>query len=248
MIKVENIETWGFGHAIRGMRNPLNSWKRSDSECVEYEGDVCESCKYRYTDCSDMISENGFCYRIGNNDLTLMQKLYKAGTEHRKYLRQIFVSMDITAPLYWWSEYDTYKVGTTANSCSKMHKLTSKEFAIDDFSHDHLTEDGKNFLLEIIDVLNDARYIYNHFDKCVQDHEIDKSLADKKIVWWQMIQLLPNSYNQRRTVTVNYENVFNIINQRSNHKLDEWNKFVEILKTLPYVKEIGKFDADHQED
>jgi len=211
MIKVENIDIWGFEHAIRGMRNPKNSWDKSDSG---------------YNLDEELV--------IGPNDLKLMRTLYKAGTEHRKYLRQIFVSMDITAPLYWWKEFDTYKVGTVANSCSTMHKIASKEFTIDDFSHEHLlklserdkyTDYSTYVALEyIVSVLNEYRDKYNKTN-------------DKKY-WWQLIQLLPSSYNQKRTVTMNYENVMTIIKQRTGHKLDEWNEFVKILRTLPNVEAI----------
>lgn len=206
MIKVENVEVWGWEHAIRGMRNPMNSWDKSDT--------VYGLGEDRY---ADMV--------IGFNDLSLMQKLFKGGTEHRKYLRQIFVSLDITAPLYWWKEFDTYKVGTVANSCSTMHKIQAKEFTQDDFSHEHLAEDSLLILDGVIDQLNAARSIFN------ENHDKDE--------WWQMIQLLPSSFNQRRTVTLTYENLFTIIRQRTGHKLDEWNCLCEILKGLPYVKEIG---------
>ena len=214
MISVENVDWWGFEHAIRGMRNPLNSWAKSDSTFT--------------TD----------TFEIGPNDLELMKRLFKAGTEHRKYLRQIVVSMDITAPLYWWKEFDTYKVGTVANSCSTMHKIAAKKFELDDFSIEHLVDDtldveytnGKftdnpvSVYVDLVNILNACRNKY-------------KETKDKKW-WWQMIQLLPSSYNQRRTVTMNYENVISIIKQRTNHKLDEWNDFVTILKNLPYVKEL----------
>ena len=213
MIKVENIDSWGLAHAIRGMRNPLNSWDKSDSGIFKE--------KVEYNDGS--IKEE-YSFNLGPSDLNLMKKLYKAGTEHRKYLRQICVSMDITAPLYWWKEFDTYKVGTVANSCSTMHKIASKEFIIDDFSHEHLNKPALEVFNSIIDCLNDYR---------------EKYLACKcKPDWWQMIQLLPSSYNQKRTVTMNYENVVTIINQRTGHKLDEWNQFVETLKNLPYIKDI----------
>ena len=196
MIQVEKIEVWGFEHAIRGMRNPMNSWDKSDSTTAV----------------------------IGTNDLDLMKRLYKAGTEHRKYLRQIFVSMDITAPLYWWKEFDTYKVGTVANSCSTMHKIAAKEFELDDFSVEHLTGHSIDILSLLIGDLNVFRNVY-------------LQTKDKK-EWWQMIQLLPSSYNQKRTVTMNYENVISMIRQRTGHKLDEWNEFVKILENLPYIKEI----------
>lgn len=201
MIQVEKIDTWGFEAAIRGMRNPLNSWDKSDS----------------YIELCDVI--------VGEADLALMHKLYKGGCEHRKYLRQIFVSMDIVAPLYWWKEFDTYKVGTVANSCSTMHKIHAKEFTLDDFSHDQLTHISIQFLEALLIYLNNLRSEY---------------LATKdKSYWWQMIQLLPTSYNQRRTVTLNYENVVSMIKQRENHKLDEWKIFVDLLKNkLPYIKAI----------
>lgn len=210
MIKIENVSIWGFEHAIRGMRNPMNSWAKSDSEFYP-----------------EQSAGVGY-WKLGENDLDLMRRLYKAGTEHRKYLRQIFVSVDITAPLYWWKEFDTYKIGTTANSCSTMHKIHAKEFTLDDFSHEHLLYDWKSHLMNTIGALNLAREFYLR-------------TKDKKY-WWQMIQLLPSSYNQRRTVTMTYENVMAIIKQRTGHKLDEWNLFVAELEKLPYVKEIMNAD------
>lgn len=224
MIKVENIDTWGFEHAIRGMRNPLNSWERSDSypavDCgkcgiIDREG----ICRPKEHDCTPYL-----CYAIGENDLTLMRKLYVAGQPHRKYLRQIFAVMDITAPLYWWKEFDTYKVGTTANSCSTMHKIAAKEFTLSDFSTEHLTGMSIAALDHVLDVMNLERSHY---------------LGTKdKDCWWQMIQLLPSSYNQRRTVSMTYENVMNMLDYREGHKLDEWREFCKILKQLPYVEEI----------
>lgn len=208
MIKVENIEVWGFANAIRGMRNPMNSWDKSDS----WESDFTET------------TTRGFV--VGKNDLDLMKRLYKAGTEHRKYLRQIFVFMDIVAPLYWWKEMDQYRINVTTNSCSTMHKIAAKEFAPEDFSCEHLDYTTKMTLYAVISKLNIWRNVYN-----------DSKCTDKD-AWWQMIQLLPSSYNQRRTITMNYENVMNIIKQRTGHKLDEWNDFVEILRDLPYIKEI----------
>lgn len=252
MIKVERIETWGFEHAIRGARNPMNSWDRSDScYCVEREFDSCSECTY-YDEIADGIDE--ICkyiaenpYVIGKNDLALMRKLYKAGSEHRKYMRQIFISMDITAPLYWWKEFDTYKIGTTADSCSTMHKIHEKEFTLDDFSCEHLkdcecvSEDefyefscGRRYtpmdhLMDTIRILNKWRWIYLNKGKT-------------KGAWWQMIQILPTSYNQKRTVTMNYENAVSMIRQREHHKLTEWVDFVKILKELPYMKEITAND------
>ena len=216
MIKVENIEPWGFEHAIRGMRNPMNSWDKSDSV---------------FEETSEVGSVKLEIPEIGQNDLDLMRRLYKAGSEHRKYLRQIFVSMDITAPLYWWKEMDQYRINVTTNSCSTMHKIADKEFTEDDFSHEKLMNEcdvpscsPRGVFGRTINSLNYARKKYLE--------------TKDKDWWWQMIQLLPSSYNQRRTVTMNYENVMTIIKQRSGHKLDEWNQFVGILKDLPYVSEI----------
>lgn len=214
MIKVENIETWGFKHAIRGMRNPLNSWDKSDS----------------YIELCDVI--------VGDADLALMHKLYKGGTEHRKYLRQIFVSMDIIAPLYWWKEFDTYKVGTVANSCSTMHKIHDKEFTLDDFSHEKMSPAGLATIETVINRLNIAR---KYFIKKVDD---DNMGLNYKTYWWDMIQLLPSSYNQKRTITMNYENAVNMIRQRENHKLDEWRDFVKELQQLPYIKQIMEGDGN----
>lgn len=214
MIKVENIETWGFEHAIRGMRNPLNSWGRSDSSFEEYIPDYAMDTARTYP-----------CVKIGENDLTLMRKLFVAGHPHRKYLRQIFVAMDITAPLYWWKEFDTYKVGTTANSCSTMHKLTAKKFTIEDFSFEDCDRWTKDVVCScIINALNMNRLKY-------------LKTKDKEL-WRQMVQLLPSSYNQRRTVTMTYENVMNMLDYREGHKLDEWREFCEILRELPYVAKL----------
>lgn len=223
MLIVEHMSTWGFEHAIRGMRNPMNSWDKSDSH---FHYNDCLSCVHTNEDCvkEHKICGDIVCFNIGENDLDLMQRLYKAGNEHRKFLRQIFVSMDITAPLYWWSEFDTYKVGTVANSCSTMHKIHAKKFEMDDFSHDHLKEVSCMQLEEVIQTLNIMRNTYVK--------------TNDKEYWWQIIQLLPSSYNQKRTITMNYENVMNIINQRQYHKLDEWVNFVQYLKILPYIKEI----------
>lgn len=215
MIKLEKTDIYGWEAAVRGMRNPLNSWDKSDS---------------RFSD--DVYETN---VQIGVNDWDLMKRLWRAGTDHRKYLRQIMVSVDITAPLYWWKEFDTYKVGTVANSCSTMHKIAAKEFELDDFSHEHLRDDMDvdyvDPLKYTIDALNAARLRY-------------LETKDKKY-WWQMIQLLPSSYNQKRTVTMNYEVLANIYKSRKNHKLDEWSKgFCEwIVDCLPYHQLItGEFN------
>lgn len=226
MIKFEHPEVWGWEHAIRGMRNPLNSWERSDSypavDCgkcgiIDREG----ICYPKEHDCTPYK-----CYAIGDNDLSLMRRLIRAGSSHRKFLRQIIVSVDITAPLYWWKEYDTYKVGTVANSCSTMHKITAKEFTLDDFSHEHLIPRALDTLQATVDALNAYRNDY------IQTKD--------KIAWWQLIQLLPQSYNQRRTVTLTYENLLNMVSQRRGHKLDEWHDFCDWVFTLPYAEELLK--------
>lgn len=244
MIKVEKIETWGFEHAFRGIRNPYESWQKSDS-IVHTHVFIDDEMLYDPFK-SDNVSATKLI--LGPNDLKLARNLFKAGTEHRKYLRQIFVSMDITAPLYWWKEFDTYKVGTVANSCSTMHKIAAKEFTLEDFSVEHLgyynpespddaqlysgtADDPEGGLYYPIDLMTDIINMLNHNRK--------KYLETKdKLYWWQMIQLLPSSYNQRRTVTMNYENVASIIKQRNGHKLDEWAGLIFVLSQLPYVQEI----------
>lgn len=218
MIHIENIKVEGFEPAIRGMRNPKNSWDRSDSKWC-YEENDCVGCEHE----DDELCAND-TYVIGNNDLKLMKDLFQAGTEHRKYDRMIMVWLDITAPLYWWKEFDTYKVGTVADSCSTMHKIHAKEFVMDDFSHEHLDDGGKMCLYCTIENLNWYR---NRF---LQDRN--------KEDWWNMIQLLPSSYNQKRTVMMNYEVCARICQQRSGHKLDEWHDLIKVLKTLPYLQEI----------
>lgn len=220
MIKFEKPEVWGWEHAIRGMRNPLNSWERSDSypavDCgkcgiIDREG-ICHPKEH---DCTPYQ-----CYAIGDNDKDLMTRLIRGGAPHRKFLRQIFVSVDITAPLYWWKEFDTYKVGTTANSCSTMHKIHAKEFELEDFSTEHLSPLSLSALRNLIDIMNLER---EHYIACKD-----------KDCWWQMIQLLPTSYNQKRTVTMTYENLLNMLEYRRGHKLDEWRMFCDWILTLPY--------------
>ena len=216
MIKIENVEVIGWEHAIRGMRNPMNSWEKSDSGYTSPYQDGC-------------INSTGFS--SGSNDLDLMKRLRSAGTDHRKFMRMIAVYLDITAPLYWWKEFDTYKVGTVANSCSTMHKIAAKEFTLEDFSCEHLVGIAK-------DDLHGTTAVLNHFRKLYLQSK------DKKY-WWQMIQLLPSSYNQKRTVMLNYEVLANIYKSRRNHKLDEWVEFCEWIETLPYSELItGKCKED----
>lgn len=222
MIEIKNTEVFGFESAIRGMRNPMNSWDKSDSgECY----DNCDKCPYL----EDSILNQGVCFYIGDKDKGLAKKLVKAGSDHRKFMRMIHIQADVKAPLYWWKEYDTYKVGTVANSCSTMHKIHSKEFTLDDFSHEHLIDNllkdiyWLTSLSSIVWALNKARELY-------------LETKDKKY-WWQMIQLLPSSYNQMRTIDLNYEVLLNIYHARKNHKLDEWRDFCKWIEQLPYMRE-----------
>lgn len=204
MITFKNISVFGFEPAIRGMRNPMNSWDKSDSQYIRG------------------------CFHVGKNDLKLMKKLAESGTDHRKYLRMVTVYCDITAPLYWWKEFDTYKVGTVANSCSTMHKIQAKEFTLDDFSHEHILHETFTGLVNPVTLLNAI------VDALNQNRELYLQTKDKKY-WWQMIQLLPSSYNQNRTVMLNYEVLANIYKSRKNHKLDEWRTFCKwIENSLPY--------------
>ena len=241
MLKIENTEVIGWEAAIRGMRNPMNSWEKSDSNYRLILASRCDTCaSYLRNNCDDCddcevykLCNSPNYFLVGPNDLDLMTRLSKAGTDHRKFMRMITVYLDITAPLYWWKEFDTYKVGTVANSCSTMHKIADKEFTLEDFSCEHLfhnvndTEiwlniDFSNVLNNVIFYLNKARELY-------------LKTNDKKY-WWQMIQLLPSSYNQRRTIMLNYEVLANIYKSRRNHKLDEWHMFCDWIERLPYAE------------
>lgn len=223
MIKFENTEVMGWEAAIRGMRNPMNSWEKSDSlYCNRDLSRDCITCVHLCSKDYSACRAGGF--DIGPNDLNLMTRLRNAGTDHRKFMRMITVYVDIAAPLYWWKEFDTYKVGTVANSCSTMHKIAEKEFTIEDFSCEYLENSWLVHLKETIKLLNEARDAYHW---CNTDA--------KKEWWWQMIQLLPSSYNQKRTVMLNYEVLANIYKSRNNHKLDEWSVgFMDWIKSLPY--------------
>lgn len=244
MIKLENVipaspEQMEF--IIEGMRNPMNSWEKSDSGiCSMGSGIECDYCS-DYASCDKTIDDR---YHLGLNDHYLMQLLSNAGTEHRKYMRMMPVYVRITAPLYWWKEFDTYKVGTVANSCSTMHKIAEKEFTLEDFSHEHLDIRTRKILEETIKALNDYRNIYINYNP--DDFEI-KGCPSKKDIWWQLIQLLPSSYNQTRNVMLNYEVLANIYRQRKGHKLDEWREFCEWIESLPYSELItGKEDSDNE--
>lgn len=234
MIKLEHVvlaspEQMEF--IIEGMRNPMNSWGKSDSHlCSE---DSCDGCCYKDSTfaCSSVdINPIDNDYMVGKNDHSLMQRLAKAGTDHRKFMRMLPVYVRITAPLYWWKEFDTYKVGTVANSCSTMHKIQAKEFTLDDFSCEHLNRIGTGSLWDAIDILNMARTLYLEGGDYKGEHYDQKD----KQVWWQMIQLLPSSYNQTRNVMMNYEVLANIYKSRKDHKLDEWRNFCKWIEDLPY--------------
>lgn len=234
MIKIENVETMGWRAAIRGMRNPLNSWEKSDSG---WDVSIPNQDKDYITVMSETFSD----YELGPNDKDLMKRLRNAGTDHRKFMRMISVYVDITAPLYWWKEFDTYKVGTVANSCSTMHKIADKEFELSDFSYEHL------FDVMIGDVEFLPIEILDHTIDCLNMCR-DRYIKTKdKEYWWQMIQLLPSSYNQKRTVMLNYEVLANMYRSRKNHKLDEWHVLCDWIKTLPYSQLItGEFDIPEE--
>ncbi len=204
MLKIERVSVMNLENAIRGARNPMNSWHLSDSHYDE-EGN----------------------YVLGEKDLDLAGRLCRAGSDHRKFVRMIFVSMDVTAPLYWWKEYDTYKVGTVANSCSTMHKIHSKPFTLEDFSHDHMTPDALSHFQDYISYLEQVRLRY-------------LETKDKEL-WYDMIQLLPSSYNQLRTCTLNYENLISIYRARKDHKLQEWHTFCHAIEELPYASQLITF-------
>lgn len=214
MIKVENTEVFGWESAIRGMRNPLDSWSKSDSYRDNVTGE----------------------FQVGEADLNLMKRLVKAGSDHSKFMRMINVTVDVTAPMYWWKEADTYKVGTVRNSCSTMHRIHAKEFTLDDFSHEHLIGDSVEVLGNIIDVLNEVRDAYIDYDN-IKDNLCGK-ITNKKDLWWQLIQLLPSSYNQRATLQLNYAVLRSIYHSRKNHKLDCWKSFCDWIESLPYAREL----------
>lgn len=213
MIEITNTKAFGWDAAIRGMRNPMNSWDKSDSVFSEYY--VCGA-------------------KVGENDLALMRELVLAGSDHSKFMRMINVTADITAPLYWWKEFDTYKVGTVANSCSTMHTIANKEFTLDDFSHEHLMHGGLECIKNLCKDLNMCREQY------LTEHD--------KEWWWQLIQLLPSSYNQKRTVQLNYAVLRNIYRARKNHKLDEWRDFCSWVESLPYAELITLGGNDNGKD
>lgn len=238
MIKIENVDVFGWEAAIRGMRNPMNSWGKSDSL---WEYVPCGSCNGKSSCVGD--------FHVGENDLKLMKSLSKAGSDHGKFLRMINVTLDITAPLYWWKEFDTYKVGTVANSCSTMHKIHAKEFTLDDFSCEHLNYqegdviDSLDILYDVITMLNIYRDNHNECTKKLKRTDLtcaerNHVLAQQKRFWWQMIQLLPSSYNQKRTVQLNYQVLKSMYFARKEHRLDEWREFCKWCETLPYFKEV----------
>lgn len=247
MLKIENFEVMGWEHAIRGMRNPMNSWEKSDSEWVP-----------QFDTVQGPVSGE---FIIGPNDYALMKKLRNAGTDHRKFMRMITVYLDITAPLYWWKEFKTYRAGRKfgdhepdiidpellemdieTNSCSTMHKIHAKEFTIEDFSCEYLIKESIEELQNVIDKLNYFRDKFINWKKSDFFIDNDQQLVDRKVIWWQMIQLLPCSYNQKRTVMLNYEVLANIYKSRKDHKLDEWRTFCHWIEELPYSELITGYE------
>lgn len=253
MIAIENVSITNMEAAIRGMRNPMNSWDKSDSfYCSKDNIPVCEKkdCPYFNTNFPCGTDRGSDDYVIGPSDLKLARKLTVAGTDHRKFMRMITVSMDITAPLYWWKEADTYKVGTVRDSCSTMHKIQAKKFTLSDFSCEHLCPSSMKTLKKTINKLNEWRLLYIKGGSFEEENEdgaketITVEPGDKN-VWWQMIQLLPSSYNQRATFMLNYEVLANMYKSRKNHKLDEWRSFCDFIKALPYSELVtGKVKTD----
>ena len=246
MLKIENFEVTGWEHAIRGMRNPMNSWEKSDSECLfhalpNYSYDDPKAEEYtRYLD------DYNLNLKLGPNDYALMKKLRNAGTDHRKFMRMITVYLDITAPLYWWKEFDTYKVGTVANSCSTMHKIAAKEFEESDFSVEHLFDaESEGIEFPIIYGKEHSPTWSLHVTIRMLNFYREKYLETKdKKYWWQMIQLLPSSYNQKRTVMLNCEVLANIYQSRKDHKLDEWHTFCHWIDELPYSELITGYEEE----
>lgn len=257
MLKISNFEVLGWEHAIRGMRNPMNSWEKSDS-CTQGYVWCNEFCGHPVSGCD---KESGLY--LGPNDLNLMKRLRNAGTDHRKFMRMIAVYVDLTGPLYWWKEFDTYKVGTVANSCSTMHKIAAKEFSQEDFSREHLfgpddmlkwderKDIARDNALAAVNVDGNWRYFtpqgYIQMTCNILNYYREKYLeTQNKRYWWQMIQLLPSSYNQRRTVMLNYEVLANIYKSRRNHKLDEWHTFCDWIEELPYSELITGYEENEK--
>ena len=239
MLKISNFEVMGWEHAIRGMRNPMNSWEKSDS-CTQGYVWCNEFCGHPVSGCD---KESGLY--LGPNDLGLMKRLRNTGTDHRKFMRMITVYLDITAPLYWWKEFDTYKVGTVANSCSTMHKIAEKEFTLEDFSCEHLI--NESVTEETIEYNPTDLWFHGHLFNTVRmlNNARERYLKTKdKKYWWQMIQLLPSSYNQKRMVMLNYEVLANIYKSRRNHKLDEWHTFCDWIEELPYSELITGYEEE----
>ena len=232
MIKIEDVEVMGMRKAIKGMRNAMNSWEKRDSSLLFCHEIICALCPYESLDSIECDNKSHFI--IGEADMKLCKNLIKAGSPDRKFLRMIHVQADVTAPLYWWKEYDTYKVGTVANSCSTMHTIHKRDLTLDDFSYEHLIPVALDCLNETIKTINTARQFV-----------VDMKLKED---WWQMIQLLPSSFNQMRTIDLNYENLLSIYRQRKGHKLDEWREFCKWIETLPYMKEFLGLDEQVEKE
>ena len=246
MLKIEDVEVMGMRKAIKGMRNAMNSWDKSDSGFFQcgcpdvgtiYCGEHGSQCLIR--DCKTCPMRG---YDIGEKDMDLAKRLIKAGSSDRKFLRMIHVQADVTAPLYWWKEYDTYKVGTTTNSTSTMHTIHKRDLTLNDFSYEHLLKRGIDFLQNLINEINRNRNLYTKGFKGVPGDDDYGVRPTDKTLWWQMIQLLPSSFNQMRTIDLDYETLYSIYHQRRNHKLDEWREFCKWIETLPYMKEFLELD------
>ena len=250
MINIDDVEVMGIENAIKAIkaiksiRNAMNNYDNSDSgfyqcNCPSVGTTWCSECGCRIGDCGKCYMSK---YEIGEADMKLCKNLIKVGSSDSKFLRMVHVQADVIAPLYWWNEYDTYKVGTTANSCSTMHTIHKKELTIDDFSHEHLSERSISFLQNLIEEINRNRNLYvKGFKGVPGDNDCDVKPYDKAY-WWQMIQLLPSSFNQMRTIDLDYETLYSIYHQRRNHQLDEWREFCKWIETLPYMKEFLELD------
>ena len=246
MIKIEDVEVMGIRKAIKGMRNAMNSWDKSDSGLSGCYEMICDLCPYKSSDSFEC--DNKFHYIIGEADMKLAKRLIKAGSSDRKFLRMIHVQANVTAPLYWWKEYDTYKVGTTTNSTSTMHTIHKRDLTFDDFSYEHLLKSGIDFLQNLINEINRNRHLYTKKFKGVTGDNAYGVISSDKTLWWQIIQLLPSSFNQMRTIDLDYETLFSIYHQRKGHKLDEWRDFCKRIETFPYMKEFLGLDEQVEKE
>ena len=246
MIKIEDVEVMGMRKAIKGMRNAMNSWDKSDSGLSGCYEMICDLCPYKSSDSFEC--DNKFHFIIGEADMKLAKRLIKAGSSDRKFLRMIHVQANVTAPLYWWKQTDQYRIGVTTNSTSTMHTIHKRDLTIDDFSHEHLLKRGIDFLQNLINEINRNRNLYTKGFKDVPGDNACGVRPTDKTLWWQMIQLLPSSFNQMRTIDLNYETLLSIYRQRKGHKLNEWVEFCKWIETLPYMKEFLGLDEQAKKE